>query len=638
MSQPSVACYFGSRKRSAIDDLKLNRAKKVLVLDNDPGFGKQTVESENVSALCSSSVAFTKDEFSSGSNDKFQNKEKSRIILSVGKTLDQSKMQKSGTKKSAPKTKLAKNSNYNMDIQQLLSNMGKGNDSSILPKSEDISSTTHIIERHVTPPNTPNKVSNALDKVKEIPDGPSIKEIKKKMTRSARLADLKASISRFQSNADKLVQVEKKTSQIPESPKLRNFKTIELEVQTSPQKVFSPDKSYLSPRKDSSARRNLIHLLSPTKNTLATLPDSPSKKILLETAKPALTLPYRYRYLAEIFRCIDVVSQILYNRKETITFRKLKPAVEEMLKRNLMEKHLSQIKHIYPEAFEFSQEKLKVFGTGMKQEQWELVLNPKIDNAEHMNSDILLKRRRHLYNSLLDLVKKYHHEFLATLSPPMTVDKDKITRWHPEFNIEKVPEIECSDLPQSPAEEKLTTGKDVLDKARQMFNCNTRMEQALQRLREAREGIKVPEEAEKEVPAKPVSVLKGIPSALLEKVRQKQAAKALMSMTRSADKEKEVLIYSRLPEIARLTRNLFVSEKKSVLPLDVVVEKLGNCYRVHLTKTEMEDHLKAIAKEVPLWLVFHNIRNCVYLKLAKNSDLSVILYKLEHLVKTKSEL
>lgn len=67
----------------------------------------------------------------------------------------------------------------------------------------------------------------------------------------------------------------------------------------------------------------------------------------------------------------------------------------------------------------------------------------------------------------------------------------------------------------------------------------------------------------------------GIPQALLERVRQKQAAKALISMTRSADHEKEMKMYSRLPELARLTRNLFVSEKKCVLPLDVVIEKLG---------------------------------------------------------------
>lgn len=226
-----------------------------------------------------------------------------------------------------------------------------------------------------------------------------------------------------------------------------------------------------------------------------------------KTSKPALTLPYKYRYLAEIFRCIDTVSQILYNRKESITFRKLKPAVEEMLKRNLLEKHLGQIKHIYPNAFEYSQEKLKVFGTGMKQEQWELVLKPIIEDTDHFNAEMLLDRRRRLFQKLLERTKNYHHEFLSALDPPLLVSREKITRWHPEFDIEMVPDIEVSDLPQPPHEHKFTAGKDVLEKAIQMFNCNARMEQALQKLKEKKEKEMPAEAEEKTIVTE--SVLKG---------------------------------------------------------------------------------------------------------------------------------
>lgn len=123
----------------------------------------------------------------------------------------------------------------------------------------------------------------------------------------------------------------------------------------------------------------------------------------------------------------------------------------------------------------------------------------------------------------------------------------------------------------------------------------------------------------------------------MEKVRQKQAAKALVSMTRSEGKEKEVQVYSRLPELARLTRNVFVAEKKSVLQLDVVVDKLLKCYRGNLTNKESEDHLRIISKEVPGWLRFHEIRNCVYIKLAKDADLSLVLSKLEDVAKQKRE-
>ncbi|KAG5900417.1 hypothetical protein JTB14_029304 [Gonioctena quinquepunctata] len=633
MAQPSIACFFSTRKRSATEDIKINRARKVLVLDSCESTGKSENASQKVIKF--SSEPLTKDVLLLDTNSKLQEKEK-KIVTNCS-IVDKNNVKPKTPARKTTKAKVIKSGSNHKDIQQLLSNMRNNGITKTLDQTNiGQSEKTEGIEQHITPPNTPTKISNALDNIKEKPDGPSLKEIRKKMTRSARLAELKASINRFQENADKLTEIEKKTSLIPESPKLKTFKTIELEVQTSPQKVFTPDKSYLSPKKDSSVRRNLIHLLSPTKNAVSAIPDSPSKRMLLETSKPALTLPYKYRYLAEIFRTMDIVCQILFNRKETITFSKLKRGVEEMLKRNLTEKHLAQIRNIYPDSFEFSQEKLKVFGAGVKQERWELVLIPKIGSAEDMNPDVLLQRRRKLFNILLDKVKSYHQEFLLTLTPPLVLDKEKITRWHPEFDIEKLPDIELAKLPQPPVEEVLSTGQDVLEKAKQMFNCNVRMEQALQRLKEAREHNEGGKQVE-EPKIAPTSVLKGIPNALLEKVRQRQAAKALLSMTRSADKEKEVLIYSRLPELARLTRNLFVSEKKSVLPLDVVVEKLGNCYRGNLTKIELEEHLKVISKELPAWLAFHDIRHRVYLKLAKNADVSVVIDKLENLVKCKGD-
>lgn len=386
----------------------------------------------------------------------------------------------------------------------------------------------------------------------------------------------------------------------------------------------------MSPKKESSARKNLFHLLSPSKSGLA-VPSSP-KKDIFSTTKSSLTLPFKYRSLAEVFRSIDTVCQILFNRKEVITFRKLKPAVEEMLKKNLTEKHLGQIKSIFEEAFKFSQEKLRVYGVGSKKEQWELVVTPNI-SGDTITSEVLLERRRKFYNVLINKLKDYHREFLLSLDPPIEVPHDKVIRWHPEFDIERVPDIEAAKLPQPPYEVKLTTGKEVLEKAREMFHCNTRMEEALARLEE-RKQMTSKENSEK--PKEVESVLKGIPKALLEKVRQKQAAKALMSMTRSADKEKEIEVYGRLPEIARVTRNIFVAEKKSVLPLSVVIEKLENSFRAFVSRANMQEHLQIIAKEVPNWLVFHEVRNSTFLKLSKNADVNLVMNKLNELFQQKS--
>lgn len=397
----------------------------------------------------------------------------------------------------------------------------------------------------------------------------------------------------------------------------------------SPTKTLSPEKGYLSPRKDTTAKKNLLNLLSPTKNAVA-LPVSPAKSQILELPQTSLTLPFKYRRLLEFFKNIDTIVQIMFNRNETVTFRKLKPGVEELLKRNLYEKHLAQIKSLYPDSFIFKQEKLRVYGVGVRHEQWELVIEPKI-NQRIMSADVILERKRNFHTILLEKTIDYHNEFLLSLEPPMNIPKDKLKRWHPEFNLESIPDIEETPLPQAPEEQKLTTGKEVLEKAKSLFNCNTRMEEALARLKD----VKTNDVATETISSQPSSLFKGIPKCLLEKVRQKQAAKALQSMTRSTVKEKEAQLYGRLPEIARLTRNLFVAERKNVLHLDVVLEKLSNSFSSFLTKDDMENHLKTISKEVPGWLDFHNIRGNTYMKISKNADLSLVLTKLNSLAKEK---
>lgn len=105
------------------------------------------------------------------------------------------------------------------------------------------------------------------------------------------------------------------------------------------------------------------------------------------------------------------ISSMMFNRKETITFKKLKPAVQELSRHNFTLEHLAQIKTIYPNAFGYNQEKCRTFGSISKQEKYELVLTPiieesksKVNQSEHdtnMNPSILLERKRKFYHTLL---------------------------------------------------------------------------------------------------------------------------------------------------------------------------------------------------------------------------------------------
>jgi chromatin licensing and DNA replication factor 1 len=55
-------------------------------------------------------------------------------------------------------------------------------------------------------------------------------------------------------------------------------------------------------------------------------------------------------------------------------------------------------------------------------------------------------------------------------------------------------------------------------------------------------------------------------------------------MTRSPAQDHVAIQHLRLPDLARILRNLFITEKKSILPLDFTLEKLGNSYREKLPK------------------------------------------------------
>lgn len=230
MSQPSVACYFSSKKRSAVEDAKINRAKKVLVLDSNHISEKYDVTktlNKNTDNDVKSVIFSTDDACKSNRKDEKPVLSNKVVTISNNK----SKVTPRGNIIKPLKIKNSKPifSPSSHNIKELIHNM-KNKVETEVPQSTLIDETE--VKFHVTPPSTPSKITNALDKVKQKPDGPSIKEIRKKMTRSARLAELKASLNRFQEGDNKLKEIEKETKKISESPKLKSFKTIELEVLT----------------------------------------------------------------------------------------------------------------------------------------------------------------------------------------------------------------------------------------------------------------------------------------------------------------------------------------------------------------------------------------------------------------------
>ena len=361
---------------------------------------------------------------------------------------------------------------------------------------------------------------------------------------------------------------------------------------------------------------------------------------------------------------METVVALLYNRNEKITFAKLKPSVQEMLKRSFTQKHLAQIKHLVPDFYNFEIQKMKNFSASSHKEQYELIISPNFPNdIKVMNPSVLLERRRYFYDILLQLVKKHHAQYLQTLDPPMVIPDDKLTRWHPEFEIEKLPEVESGKLPEMPNVEKFSSAQDVLAKARELFKCNTKMERAMEKLAQAQarglteqekaatgitdnkpnisvNGMKSTQTSEPSTSAVTIlnPALRNLPTALLEKVKAKQAAKALEAMTRSSENDQKYLVYCRLPDLARTLRNIFVTERKNVLALNIILSKLDSSFKSNVSANDLQRDIKVLTEELPDWVKLHEIRNNTYLKLDKSADLQKNMAKLEALAnKYKTE-
>ena len=123
-------------------------------------------------------------------------------------------------------------------------------------------------------------------------------------------------------------------------------------------------------------------------------------------------------------------------------------------------KSLGQVKTIYPQAFDYHYEN-NVPGDCQLRSKYQLIVESNIEEngpghsfdkkSSHMTTANLVCRRKIFNSSLHSTVMGYHRTFLAALAPPLEIADDKVFRWHHEFSLDSVPEIEEGDLPAPPA-------------------------------------------------------------------------------------------------------------------------------------------------------------------------------------------
>ncbi|XP_062442850.1 DNA replication factor Cdt1 [Rhea pennata] len=361
---------------------------------------------------------------------------------------------------------------------------------------------------------------------------------------------------------------------------------------------------------------------------------------LAQDVPPGLTLPYKFKVLAEMFRSMDAIVGMLFNRSETVTFAKVKQGVQDVMRKQFEERHVGQIKAVYPTSYRLRQEKnIPTFSSSVKKSDYQLTLEPvlgeeeKVDGRPHLSASRLLERRKEFNRNLVNIVKQHHKAFLASLSPPMAVPDDELMRWHPRFNVDQVPDIAPAELPRPPPGDRLSTAQEVLAAARGAMT--PKMEKALANmaLKTAEASAGEPVVSSAASPASTSSALKGVSQALLERIRAKEARKVQALLTRAPQQEERLAMLGRLPAMARVLRGVFVAEKKQALTLEVACARMTDSYCTQMSPGAMEKHLRLFAELLPDWVSVHTVRTDTYIKLDKAKDLNAVAARLAQAAK-----
>lgn len=360
--------------------------------------------------------------------------------------------------------------------------------------------------------------------------------------------------------------------------------------------------------------------------------DPAHERYMLLAAKPdeSLVLPAKHKVLNDYFRSVDTVISLLHNRKEIATYSKVQYAVQEMMKKGFSQDILAKINTVCPEAYSFRQDKTKTLHGSF---EYNLVVTPNFQNKDttstyiKFTSAILSERRNIFQNTLIKIIKVHHDKFVESLDQP-SVNKDKLKRWHPEFDMEEIPDIDLSELPQPPETEKFDNAVDVLSKAMDMFSLGANESNTM--------PISEPKQDEESAPPKVNSALKGVSSSLLEKIRAREAAKASQSaLSKTKTQTEELQMLKRLPEVARILRNTFITERKVALPWEMLVSKVSATFNSTIYDRDVDNHLNSLVKEAPGWLTVVKVSSGTYLKINRNMDVNDVIKALQILLKSK---
>lgn len=90
------------------------------------------------------------------------------------------------------------------------------------------------------------------------------------------------------------------------------------------------------------------------------------------------------------------------------------------------------------------------------------------------------------------------------------------------------------------------------------------------------------------------------------------------------------MMIKRLPEFIRIIHNYFITEKKTAIPYENVINKLVDSYHSSIAMRDAKDHIDYVAKLLPEWIMILQVERGTYVKIEKNKSISDLINKVNN--------
>ncbi|KAJ2454440.1 hypothetical protein EV183_001566 [Coemansia sp. RSA 2336] len=329
--------------------------------------------------------------------------------------------------------------------------------------------------------------------------------------------------------------------------------------------------------------------------------------VQISTASGTAVMPREFRKLEELFQALEHTVMFGGANSKGVVYHRIRQAVESMAQRTFGWRELGQILAVYPESYSY-----KPFATTHNGRSVQSVILTPV--ARGMTLALEMESRRDLFKQrLTKLVSNAHTDFL--LKRGYSQDElSGISGWHPSFDIETTPTITPLALPPTALGDLQASGTVAAfdrEKLKHLLGSSHKTSKPadVSASKSSSDESKIavlslPTPSDSPLlqasETKPKERPTSSAATLLERIRAKQRAKELATKPKPIPVTTQSM-YSRLPAILSSLSFIYYSERKHVLPLTYVVDKV--CESQNLDKSEATCHLVSLAEFVPEWCV-----------------------------------